>query len=91
MKSVNRKILMTLIGVVLTGPFLVIASVVGIHAASKNGVRVDLFCLGLALASIAARIINEHYVLRTERARPGLFSSHGDTDLRESSVTGPRY
>jgi len=58
MKSVNRKIvLMALIGVVLVAPFLLIASIVGIHAVTlATNAKPEVFCLLLALASIAARI-----------------------------------
>jgi hypothetical protein len=67
MKSVNRKLLMTLIGVVLAAPFLAISSVVGVHAAAlAENVRGDMFCLGLALASVAVRILDQHQALRTE-------------------------
>jgi hypothetical protein len=58
MKSVNRKIIVpSLIGVALVAPFLVIASIVGIHAVTlAANARPEVFCLLLALASIAARI-----------------------------------
>ena len=62
MKSVNRKIvLMALIGVALVAPFLLIASIVGIHAATlATNAKPEVFCLLLALASIAARISAGH-------------------------------
>ena len=65
MKSVNRKIvLMALIGVVLVAPFLLIASIVGIHAVSlATNAKPEVFCLLLALASIAARISDGHLAL----------------------------
>jgi hypothetical protein len=58
MKSVNRKIvLMALLGVVLAAPFLLIASIVGTHAATlAANAKPEVFCLLLALASVAARI-----------------------------------
>jgi len=58
MKTVNRKIvLMALIGVVLVAPFLLIASIVGIYAVTlATNAKPEVFCLLLALASIAARI-----------------------------------
>lgn len=58
MKSVNRKIvLMALLGLVLVGPFLLIASIVGIHAATiAANSKPEVFCILLALASIAARM-----------------------------------
>ena len=91
MKSVNRKVLMTLLGVVLVAPFLMIASVVGIHvAALADNVRVDVFCVGLALASVAVRIVDGHLALRTERTRQGV-EPNGNTDLRKSSIISSGY
>jgi hypothetical protein len=92
MKSVNRKILMTLIGVVVAAPFLAIASLVGVHAAAlADNVRVDMFCLGLALAGVAVRIVDEHLALKTDRAGQGHSRSSGNTDLQKSFVIGSRY
>jgi hypothetical protein len=91
MKSVNRKVLMTLLGVALAAPFLTIASVVGVHAAAlADNVRVDVFCVGLALASVAVRIVDGHLALRTERTRQGI-KPNGNTDLRKSSIISPGY
>jgi hypothetical protein len=91
MKSVNRKVLMTLTGVVLAAPFLAIASAVGVHAAAlADNVRVDMFCIGLALASVAVRILDQHLALKAEETGQGNFSSNGNTNLRKSSVS-PRY
>lgn len=91
MKSVNRKVLMTLLGVALAAPFLVIASVVGVHAAAlADNVRVDVFCVGLALASVAVRIVDGHTALRTERTRQAV-ELNGNTDLRKSSIISPGY
>ena len=92
MKSVNRKVLMTLIGVVLAAPFLAISSVVGVHAAAlAENVRVDMFCVGLALASVAVKILDQHQALRAEGTGQGFFRPKGNTDLPESSVISPRY
>jgi len=65
MKSVNRKIvLMALVGVMLVAPFLLIASIVGIHAVSlAANAKPEVFCLLLALASIAARASDGHLAL----------------------------
>ena len=91
MKSVNRKVLMTLLGVALAVPFLTIASVVGVYAAAlADNVRIDVFCVGLALASVAVRIVDGHLALRTERTRQG-DEPTGDTNLRESSIISPGY
>ena len=73
MKSVDRKIVvLTLFGVVLVAPFLMIASILGIHAATLvPNAKPEVFCLLLALASIAARITDGHVALtnRAERKR----------------------
>ena len=65
MKSVDRKIVvLTLFGVVLVAPFLMIASVLGIHAATlAPNAKPEVFCLLLAVASIAARISDGHVAL----------------------------
>jgi hypothetical protein len=50
MDSGNRKLQMTLLGIVLAAPFLVVASVVGAHITSlADNVRVDVLCVALAL------------------------------------------
>lgn len=66
MKSANRKIVLTaLLGVVLVAPFLLIASVVGVQAvALASNVRPEVFCLLLALASVAAKISDSRVALR---------------------------
>ena len=65
MKSVNRKILVpSLIGVALVAPFLVVATIVGSHAVTlAANARPEVFCLLLALSSIAARISGGHVAL----------------------------
>jgi hypothetical protein len=65
MKSVDRKIVvLTLFGVVLVAPFLMIASILGSHAATLAfSAKPEVFCLLLALASLAARISDGHVAL----------------------------
>ena len=94
MKSVNRKVLMTLFGVVLATPFLVIASLVGIHAAAlADNVRIDVFCVYLALVSVALRMIDGHLALtgRAERPERAYVERKDNTDLRRSSTISPGY
>lgn len=94
MKSVNRKVLMTLLGVVLSTPFLVIASVVGIQAAAlADNVRAEVFCIALALAGVAMRIVDGHLALtsRTVRAQQGYGEPKDNTDLRVASTISPGY
>ena len=59
MESVNRKVQMTLLGVVVTTPFLVLASVVGAHITSlADNVRVDVLCVAIAFVSIAMKMVD---------------------------------
>ena len=94
MKSVNRKVLMTLVGVVLATPFLLMATVVGVHvAALADNMRVEVLCIALALASVAVRIVDGHLaltgkVVSTER---GSNESKGNNDLRGASTISPGY
>jgi hypothetical protein len=84
MKSVNRKVQMTLLGVVLATPFLVLASVIGAHITSlADNVRVDVLCVALAAVSIAMKII-DGLALRgsTEQEQGGDVETNGNTDLR---------
>ena len=83
---------MTLLGVVLAAPFLLIASVVGVHAAAlADNVRTDVFCVGLALASVAVRIVDGHLALRTERTKQGHVEPNGHTNLQKPSMISPGY
>jgi hypothetical protein len=79
MKSVNRKIIVpSLIGVALLAPFLVVASIVGIHAGTvAANASPEVFCLLLALASVAARISGGHVALT-------------NTDEQQQRVSKPR-
>jgi hypothetical protein len=94
MKSVNRKVLMTLVGVVLATPFLLMATVVGVHvAALADNVRVEVLCIALALASVAVRIVDGHLALTgkivpTER---GSDKPKDNTNLHGVSTISPGY
>ena len=94
MKNVNRKLLMTLFGVVLVAPFLLMASVVGVHvAALADNVRVDVLCVALALASDAVRIVDGH-LARTSKVvsvERGSNESQYNNDLRGASTISPGY
>lgn len=89
MKKVNHKIaLMVLLGVVLVAPFLLIASAMGVHAAGlATNARPEVFCLLLALASVAARISDGHLALTTtvERKRD-CAEANTNAGLRGSSA-----
>jgi hypothetical protein len=94
MKSVNRIVLMTLIGVAIATPFLVVASVVGVHvAALADSVRMDLFFVLLALTSVAVRILDGYLAAtgRTEQAERGYVKTNDNTDLRRVSTISPGY
>jgi len=89
MKSVNPKVQLTLLGVVIATPFLVIASVVGAHITSlADNVRVDVLCVALACVSIAVKVVEGHFALRskTEKAKRGDVEPKGSTDLRGESA-----
>jgi len=94
MKIVNRKVLMTLFGVVLAMPFLLVASVVGVHVATlADNVRVDVLCVALALTSVAVRIVDGH-LARTGKfalAERGSDERKDSNDLRRASTISPGY
>jgi hypothetical protein len=89
MTNANRKIGLTVVlGVVLVAPFLLIASAMGVHAAglAVNG-RPEVFCLLLALASVAARISDGHLDLaKTAKDRQSGCTERSNNDGRRSSV-----
>ena len=89
MKSENRKIQMTLLGVVITTPFLVLASVVGAHMTSlADNVRVDILCVAIAFVSIAMKMIDGlAFQGRTEQEQCGDVETNGNTALRVESTT----
>ena len=94
MKSVNRIVLMTLIGVAIATPFLVVASLVGVHvAALAENVRMDLFFIIFGLTSVAVRILDGHFAAtgRTEQAERGYVKTNDNTDLRRVSTISPGY
>ena len=93
MKIVNRKVLMTLFGVVLAIPFLLVASVVGVHvAALADNVRVDVLCVALALASVAVRIVDGHLALTGKVVSVERNSTESkNNDLRRASTISPGY
>jgi len=72
---------------VLVAPFLVIASAMGVHAAGLAvNARPEVFCLLLALASVAARISNGHLALaKTTKEQSGC-TERNMNDLRRSSA-----
>ena len=89
MKRVNPKIQMTLLGVVLATPFLVLASVVAAHITSlADNVRVDVLCVAIAFVSIAMKMVDGlAFRGRTEQEQCGDVETNGKTALRVESTT----
>ena len=73
MKSINRKVLLTLFGIALAAPFLVVAAIVGLHSAALANARADWTVVGLALASVVVSVANGQgsFTVRTERVERG--------------------
>ena len=94
MKTVNRKMLLSLLGIAVATPFLVIALVVGARAtALADSLQGDLLVVVLALASLVASIGEGRFVLKREAvpARRGNTESDGETDLRGATQLHPGY
>src|SRR5262245_3206363 len=88
MKNDNRKIGLTVVlGVVLVAPFLLIGSAMGVHAAGLAvNARPEVFCLLLALASVAARISDGHLALAKTIKDRSDCTEFNNNDRRRSSA-----
>jgi hypothetical protein len=85
MKSVNRKVLLSLLGIAIATPFLVIALVVDARvAAIAHNLKGELWVVALALGSVFASMGEGRIALRGETAlaTKGRLETKGDTDLR---------
>lgn len=94
MKNVNRKLLLSLLGIVAATPFLVIALIVGARAAAlANSWQGDLLVVVLALASVVASIGEGRMVLRRESAPATRdhVDRKGETNLRGASTLNHGY
>lgn len=94
MKSVNRKVLFSLLGIAVATPFLVIALVVGVRAiALADSLQGDLLVVVLGLASLVASIGEGRIGLRREGApaRQVHVESESETDLRGISTLNHGY
>ena len=94
MKTVNRKMLLSLLGIAVATPFLVIALILGARAtALADSLQGDLLVVVLALASLVASIGEGRLVLKREvaPARRGSTESEGETDLRGASTLHHGY
>ena len=69
MKIVNRKVLLSLLGIVAATPFMVIALAVGARAAAlADSLQGDLLIVALAIGGVLAGISEGRIVLRGESA-----------------------
>jgi hypothetical protein len=88
MKIGNPKVLMALLGVVLAAPFLLIGSIVGIHAVTLgNDVRPDVFCLLIVLASVAVRVSDGRFNLVSRKQGQGNVEPKVNNSPRRASIT----
>jgi hypothetical protein len=88
MENANRKIgLMVVLGVVLMAPFLLIASAMGVYAAGLAvNARPEVFCVLLALASVAARVSDGHLALAKTTKERQRGCAERNTSGRRTSV-----
>ena len=94
MKSVNRKVLLSLLGIAVATPFLVIALAVGARAAAlADSLQGDLLVVALAIGSVLAGIGEGRRVLKGENApaRHNGLENRGETDLRGASTLNHGY
>jgi hypothetical protein len=92
MKSVNRKVISTLLGIVFATPFLAVAAIVGLHAAALANVRADWTFVGLALASVVVSAVNGHGSLTVRTGQVDGGAEHEDNaDLRGTSSVSLGY
>jgi hypothetical protein len=94
MRNTNRKMLLSLLGIAVATPFLVIALVLGARAtALADSTHGDLLVVVLALASFVASIGEGRLVLRREvaPARRGPVESDGEPNLRGVSTLNHGY
>ena len=89
MKNSNRKLLLSLLGIVVAAPFVIIALVVGLRAtALANSPQGDLLVVVLALASVVASLGEGRIGMRRASAPVLSKGVEGDceSDLRGMST-----
>ena len=94
MKSVNRKVLLSLLGIAIATPFLVIALVVGARvAAIADSLPGELLVVALALGGVLVSMGEGRSALRGEAglAKKGRLETKGDADLRGASALNHGY
>jgi len=90
MKSENRKVLLTLLGVVIATPFLVVGVIVAIHAAAlAENLKAEALLLALVFLSAAVGVANGQFSLSgaKQRADGGYADRHENTDLGASTIS----
>ena len=94
MKSVNRKVIFSLLGIAVATPFLVIALVAGFRAiALADGLQGELLVVALGLASVVASLGEGRVGLKLERASAsrGPVEAESKTDVRGLSTLNHGY
>jgi hypothetical protein len=93
MKNANRTLLLSLLGVAVATPFLVVALVVGARAiALADGLHSDLLVVVLALASVVASMGEGRIGIREGApAKRNRVAAENETDLRGVSTLNHGY
>ena len=94
MKTANRKVFFSLLGIAVATPFLVIALVVGLRAtALADSLHGDLLVVVLGLASVVASLGEGRIGLSRESAatKRDRVETEGDSDLRGISTLNHGY
>ena len=94
MKNVNHKVLLSLLGIAVATPFLVIALIAGFRAiALAHALQGDLLVVVLGLASVIASMGEGRIGLKREGAssRRGRVEAESETDLRGISTLNHGY
>jgi hypothetical protein len=94
MKNVNRKVLLSLLGIATATPFLVIGLAVGVRAtALANSLQGELLLVALVLGSAVASIVEGRIALRGETATTsrGRLETKGHAKLHGASTFNPGY
>ena len=94
MKAVTKKMLLSLVGVVLVAPFFAVALIVGARAvALSQGTQDDLLMMALAFGGAAASIVNglgRRTAARSKRSRQ-LPAEAKNVKAVDASVIGLGY
>ncbi|GEM_PF-2860201 len=94
MKSVNRKVFFSLLGIAVAAPFLIVALIAGVRAiALANSLQGDLLVVVLGLASVVASLGEGRISLNRESAatRRERVETEGNSDLRGLSTLTHGY